>query len=120
MRTKIMPVFVSRLREIEHQRIQTGMSFDDPETQDGGGEEGGHSSDSDDRCKWISPDGKSKHEGGGETPRQVLPMSVKSVIYGQEDISEDEDRDRIAIGVSGSRCMPLFHLLKSTYVYKLT
>ena len=96
-------IYCARLREIEHQRIQTGMSFDDPDEQDGGGE--GHSSDSDDHGnKWISPDGKSKSEGGGETPRQVLPMSVKSVIYGQEDVSEDdEDRDRVAIGVSGSR-----------------
>lgn len=101
-----------RLREIEHQRIKTAESFEDPE-QDG---EGGHSSDSDaESRKWISPD---QGRPDGDTPRQVLPMSVKSVVYGQEDISEKDDKVEVAVSGSSSRNDATSHshnLINSTF-----
>ena len=44
-----------RLREIEHQRVQTGMSFDDPD-QEGTGPNGDSSDEGYEDKKWISPE----------------------------------------------------------------
>ena len=49
------PSLTFRLREIEHQRVQTGMSFDDPD-QEGTGPNGDSSDEGGEDRKWISPE----------------------------------------------------------------
>ena len=50
-----LPSLTFRLREIEHQRVQTGMSFDDPD-QEGTGPNGDSSDEGGEDRKWISPE----------------------------------------------------------------
>ena len=50
-----LPSLTFRLREIEHQRVQTGMSFDDPD-QEGTGPNGDSSDEGGEDKKWISPE----------------------------------------------------------------
>ena len=71
-----------RLREIENQRIKSADSFE----EENGDNAQLSDEEDDEKTKWFAPNIAPNEE----SPRQVLPMSVKSVVYGEE-VFDDED-----------------------------